>query len=73
MQASDLHNHPHHKEYKIPVKVDTDIRRAVLENPHLKSSDIPIGMLYIHIYICRFFHLFYLIGKKNAYIHTRGS
>ena len=43
LQASDLHNHPHHKESKIPVKVDTDIRRAVLENPHLKSSDFMTG------------------------------
>ena len=44
MQESDLHMHPHHKEYKIPVKVDTDIRQAVLENPHLKSSEILTGM-----------------------------
>lgn len=43
LQASDLHNHPHHKESEIPVKVDTDIRRAVLENPHLKSSDFMTG------------------------------
>ena len=44
MQESDLPMHPHHKEYKIPVKVDTDIRQAVLENPHLKSSKILTGM-----------------------------
>ena len=30
MQEHDLHNHPHHKENKIPVKIDTDIRRAVI-------------------------------------------
>ena len=71
MQASDLHNHPHHKELKIPVKVDTDIRRAVLENPHLKSSDISTGMLYIYNYT-------YILSpvifdrKRNA-VHTRGS
>ena len=43
MHESDLHNHPHHKEKKIPVKVDTDIRRAVIENPHLKTSDVLTG------------------------------
>ena len=30
MQALDLHNHPHHKEYKLILT------RAVLENPHVK-------------------------------------
>ena len=44
MQESDLPMHPHHKEYKIPVKVDTEIRQAVLENTHLKSSEILTGM-----------------------------
>ena len=44
LQASDLHNHPHHKESKIPVKVDSDIRRAVLENPNIKSSELLTGM-----------------------------
>ena len=46
MHESDLHNHPHYKEKKIPVKVDMDVRRAVIENPHLKTSDLLTGMLY---------------------------
>ena len=43
MEECDLHNHPHHKERKIPVKVDTDIRRAMIDNPHLKTSDVITG------------------------------
>ncbi|XP_065905167.1 uncharacterized protein [Dysidea avara] len=43
MHESDLHNHPHYKEKKIPVKVDMDVRRAVIENPHLKTSDLLTG------------------------------
>ena len=47
MHESDLHNHPHHKEKKIPpIKVDMDVRRAVIENPHLKTLDLLTGMLY---------------------------
>ena len=51
MHSSDLHNHPHHKESKIPVKVDTDIRRAVIENPHLKSSELLIGTFAVCMYV----------------------
>lgn len=43
MHVPDLHNHPHHEVKKILVKVDTDIRRVVIENPHLKTSDVLIG------------------------------
>lgn len=45
LEPENLHTHPLHKEMKIPVKVDTDIRRAVIENPHLKPSDLSIGTL----------------------------
>ena len=40
MQGNNLHNHPLHKENKIPVKTDTNIRRAVIGNPHLKTADV---------------------------------
>ena len=55
LQVADLHNHPHHKESKIPVKVDSDIRRAVLENPHLKPSEVLTGM---YLNYCRY--IFYI-------------
>ena len=44
LQSNNLHTHPLHKEMKIPVKVDTDIHRAVIDNPHLKPSDLTVGM-----------------------------
>ena len=50
LQSNNLHNHPLHSEVKIPVKVDTDIRRAVIENPHLKTSDLIVGRCNIHVY-----------------------
>ena len=43
LQADNLHNHPIHLESKIPVKVDSDIRRAVVENPHLKTTALIVG------------------------------
>ena len=38
-------NHPMHSDSKVPVKVDTDIRKAMIKNHHLKTSDIITGML----------------------------
>ena len=52
LQEDNLHNHPLHKEIKIPVKVDTDIRRAVIDNPHLRTSDLLVGMCYIYDCMC---------------------
>lgn len=43
MEAENIHNHPVHSDTKIPVKVDTDIRKAMISNPHLKTSDIVTG------------------------------
>ena len=40
LETDNLHNHPLHNETKIPVKVDSDIRRAIIENPHLKTSNL---------------------------------
>ena len=51
LETDNLHNHPLHNETKIPVKVDSDIRRAIVENPHLKTSDLITG-------ICAFIHSF---------------
>ena len=42
LEPDNLYTHPLHK---IPVRVDSDIRRAVIENPHLKPSDLSVGML----------------------------
>ena len=44
LQADNFHNHPLHSEAKIPAKVDSDLRRALIENPHLKTSDLIVGM-----------------------------
>lgn len=43
MRADKLHNHPSHAATKIPSKVDTDIRQAVISNSHLKTRDIMIS------------------------------
>ena len=45
MTASNLHNHPSHAASKIPSKVDTDIRQAIISNPHLKTRDIMTGKI----------------------------
>lgn len=44
--ADNLHNHPIHGPAKIPSKVDADIRRAMISNPHLKTSDIVVGIYF---------------------------
>ena len=43
VRSGDLqsHNHPMHSETKIPAKVDS---RALVDNPHLKTSDLIVGM-----------------------------
>ena len=43
MLSQDLHNHPINPPSKIPVKVEADIKGALLTNPHLKTSEIMIG------------------------------
>ena len=63
-----MHNHPLHKENKILVKFDTDTRRAVIENPHLKILDVLTGMYantkwYIVQFIAKVF-----LGKGMEYI-----
>ena len=45
MEVEDIHNHPMHSDSKIPAKVDSDIRKAIASNPHLKASDIVVGKL----------------------------
>ena len=44
LQSQNLHNHPMHSETKIPAKVNSDLRRALVDNPHLKTSDIIVGI-----------------------------
>ncbi len=39
----NLHNHPSHAATKITSKVETDIHKAVVANPHLKTADIMTG------------------------------
>ena len=43
MSSKNLHTHPINPPSKIPVKVEADIKRALLANPHLKTSEIMIG------------------------------
>lgn len=47
MEGSNIHNHPLHSDSKIPAKVDSDIRKAVVANPHLKTADIVVGKLLV--------------------------
>ena len=42
-ENDNLHNHPIPSPTKIPSKVDADIRRAVMNNPNLKTQDIMVG------------------------------
>lgn len=42
-EDENLHNHPTHAATKISSKVDTDNRRAVVANPHLKTKDLMTG------------------------------
>ena len=42
-ENDNLHNHPIPLPIKIPSKVDADIRRAVMNNPNLKTQDIMVG------------------------------
>ena len=51
IDQENLHNHPIHSCSKIPSKVDTDIRSAVIADPHLKTKDILIGE-FINLTIC---------------------
>ena len=41
--ARNLHDHQVHGGTKVPSKVESDIRQAVLENPLLKTKDIMTG------------------------------
>lgn len=43
--SDNLHNHPNHAATKIPSQIDTDIRKVVIADPHLKTKDIMIGKL----------------------------
>ena len=43
LTSQDLHNHPIHGELKITAKIDADIRRAIVDNPHLKTQDVVTG------------------------------
>ena len=43
LTSQNLHNHPIHGELKITAKIDADIRRAIVDNPHLKTQDIVTG------------------------------
>ena len=44
MKGQYLHNHPLHAAAKIPEKVKSDIQKAVIKNPGLKTKDILEGM-----------------------------
>ena len=43
MSSKNFHTHPINPPSKIPVKVEADIKRAQLANPHLKTSEIMTG------------------------------
>ena len=66
MTATNLHNHLSHAASKIPSKVDTEIRRAIILNPHLKTRDIITGkILHAHVY-CVFLHLYIIYCTEQA-------
>ena len=56
LDSQNLHNHPIHGELKITAKIDADIRRAIVDNPQLKTRDIITGT-----YICKSRNLGFLI------------
>lgn len=37
-----------HSDSKIPAKVDSDIRKAIASDPHLKTSDIVVGKSHVY-------------------------
>lgn len=55
MEKTNIHNHPTHPSSKIPCKIQNDIRDAVTENPHLKTSDLVegnrISCCKLHVYL----------------------
>ena len=46
MKPQNIHNHPTNPPSKIPLKVQSDVRRAISANPHLKTSAIVIGIIF---------------------------
>ena len=46
MKASNLHNHKLPPATRIPTKVQNDIKDAVKEDPHLKTTDLVEGLCY---------------------------
>ena len=56
VDSQNLHNHPIHGELKITAKIEADIRRAIVDNPQLKTRDIITGT-----YICKSRNLGFLI------------
>jgi hypothetical protein len=57
LQSQNLHNHPMHNDTKIPAKVDSDLRRAIVDNPHLKTSDLVVGNRLIILAVLNFITL----------------
>jgi hypothetical protein len=49
------------------VKVDSDVRRAVVDNPHLKTSELIVGEL---VYVCNCLHPISYLRKGYA-VHAR--
>ena len=56
MKASNLHNHKLPPATRIPTKVQNDIKDAVKEDPHLKTTDLVEGLCYYmyHTYTMKF-------------------
>ena len=52
LTSQNLHNHPIHRELKITAKIDADIRRAIVDNPQLKTQDIITGMSSFLWFMC---------------------
>ena len=48
LDSQNLHNHPIHGELKITAKIDADIRRAIVDNPQLKTRDIITGIYIVN-------------------------
>ena len=71
MRDNNLHSHPLNPPAKIPVKVEADIRRALVENPRLKTSDIMIGM-YINNH-CIMHTISIVFNRKRFGIHAQRS
>lgn len=74
MKEKNLHSHPLNPPAKFPVKLEADIRQALVQNPRLKTSEIMIGMyMYNYLFAHKGCILLFQTGKGLAYMPSAAS